>query len=60
MNEGRMAKVVNVDGFLLGISILAIGVVGVFIFFVSCLRKVDKIIEEVYSLDNIQIDDLDE
>lgn len=48
-----------VDGLLLGISILAVGALILLLFFIARLRKVDKIIADVYSLENINLDDIE-
>ncbi len=50
-------KALTVDGLMLGICILTIGVVVMFIFFVVRMRRVDRIIAETYSLDNVKIEE---
>lgn len=50
-------KTINLDGFMLGITILSLGVIGLFFFFIGRMRKVDRLIEETYSLDNVVIED---
>lgn len=50
-------KAITLDGWMLGISILTLGVIIMFIFFVGRMRRVDRIIAETYSLDNINIED---
>lgn len=59
IGQGYMLKAVTFDGFLLGITILTLGVIFLFIFFVARMRKVDRIIAETYSLDNINLEDDD-
>jgi len=54
-----LIKIIQLDGFLLGFSILALGVVGIAIFFVGRLRRVDRIIDEIYSLENIDLESID-
>ncbi|CFX37443.1 Uncharacterized [Syntrophomonas zehnderi OL-4] len=50
-------KTVTFDGWLLGISILSLGVIIMFIFFAVRMRKVNQIIADTYSLDNIVIEE---
>ncbi|MEA1961228.1 MAG: hypothetical protein U9N81_08160 [Bacillota bacterium] len=60
LSEDTLAKITTVDGFLVGICILVLGLVGIFIFFVGRLKKVDRMISEIYSLENIDLSLLDE
>lgn len=50
-------KTITFDGWMLGISILSLGVIIMFILFAIRMRKVNKIITETYSLDNILIEE---
>lgn len=50
-------NVLNLDGFMLGIAILTLGVIGLFFFFIGRMRKVNRLIDETYSLDNVVIED---
>lgn len=59
LNSAFALQTITFDGWMLGISILTLGVIIMFIFFVGRMRKVDRIIEETYSLDNIKIDEDD-
>jgi len=56
-NEDFAIKAIVFDGWMLGISILSLGIIVMFLFFISRMRRVDRIIAETYSLDNIVIDD---
>ncbi len=56
-NEDFALKAIVFDGWMLGISILSLGIIVMFLFFISRMRRVDRIIAETYSLDNIVIDD---
>jgi hypothetical protein len=53
-------QTIMVDGLGLGITILVIGAIILGIFFVARMRKVSRIIDETYSLDNIVIEDEEE
>lgn len=59
LNASPMVEFITVDGFLLGISILIVGIIMVCILFVNRMHRVDRIIEELYSLENITLDDLE-
>ncbi len=50
LNEKRILKFITVDGLLLGIGILFLGLLVIVIKFMKHLKKVDRIIEEEYSL----------
>lgn len=50
-------RALMIDGFGLGIAILSLGVVVLGIIFFARMRKVNRIIAETYSLDNIIIED---
>jgi hypothetical protein len=50
-------QTILIDGFGLGITILVIGSIILAIFFIARMRKVNRIIEETYSLDNIIIEE---
>lgn len=50
-------RAIMIDGFGLGITILILGVIFLTIFFIARMRKVNRIIDETYSLDNIIIED---
>ena len=50
-------QAIMVDGLGLGITILAIGAIILAIFFAARMRKVNRLIDETYSLDNIVIED---
>lgn len=50
-------QVLNLDGLMLGITILSLGVIGLFFFFIGRMRKVNRLIDETYSLDNVVIED---
>ncbi len=56
-NKDFSLKAISVDGFMLGITILTLGVIGLFIFFLGRMRRVNRLIDETYSLDNIVIED---
>lgn len=56
-NKDFSLKAISLDGLMLGISILTVGVFCLFIFFMARMRKVDRLIEETYSLDNVVIED---
>lgn len=53
-------QTIMVDGLGLGITILLIGAIILGVFFAARMRKVNRIIDETYSLDNIVIEDEDE
>ena len=57
LTEDFSLKAITLDGFMLGITILSLGVIGLFIFFLGRMRRVNRIIDETYSLDNIVIED---
>lgn len=57
LGQDFIFQVILVDGFGLGITILAIGAIILAIFFAARMRKVNRIIDEIYSLDNVTIDD---
>ncbi|HNX92316.1 MAG TPA: hypothetical protein PKI17_02235, partial [Syntrophomonas sp.] len=56
-DQGFTFQTIMVDGLGLGITILLIGAVILGIIFAARMRKVNRIIDETYSLDNIVIDD---
>lgn len=56
-NKDFSLKGISVDGFMLGITILILGIIGLFIFFIGRMRSVNRLIDETYSLDNIVIED---
>ncbi|HPT68712.1 MAG TPA: hypothetical protein PKW50_01095 [Syntrophomonas sp.] len=56
-DQGFTFQTIMVDGLGLGITILLIGAVILAIIFAARMRKVNRIIDETYSLDNIVIDD---
>jgi len=56
-NKDFSLKTITLDGFMLGISILTLGVIGLFIFFLGRMRSVNRLIDETYSLDNVVIED---
>ncbi|MBP1761932.1 MAG: hypothetical protein H6Q64_1474 [Firmicutes bacterium] len=53
-------QTIMVDGLGLGITILLVGAIILGVFFAARMRKVNRIIDETYSLDNIVIEDEDE
>lgn len=53
-------RAIIIDGMGLGISILILGTLTLAIFFIGRMRKVNRLIDETYSLDNIVIEDEDE
>jgi len=59
-DQGFIFQTIMVDGLGLGITILLLGVITLVIFFAARIRKVNRIIDETYSLDNIVIDDEEE
>ncbi len=56
-DQDFIIQAIMVDGFGLGITILAIGSIILAIFFAVRMRKVNRLIDETYSLDNIVIED---
>lgn len=56
-NKGFSLKAITLDGLMLGITILTLGVFCLFIFFLGRMRRVNRLIEETYSLDNVVIED---
>jgi len=60
LGQDFIIKAIMIDGFGLGITILLLGVIFLAIFFAARMRKVNRIIDETYSLDNIIIEDEDE
>lgn len=52
-----LLKSVSLDGFMLGITILTLGVISLFLFFLGRMRSVNRLIDETYSLDNVVIED---
>jgi hypothetical protein len=50
-------RAIMIDGLGLGITILSLGVIILAIFFAVRMRKVNRLIDETYSLDNVFIDD---
>ena len=59
-DQGFTFQAIMVDGLGLGITILLIGAVILGIIFAARMRKVNRIIDETYSLDNIVIDNEEE
>lgn len=57
LHGDSLIKIIQLDGFMLGLSILALGVIGICIFFAGRLRKVDRMIDEIYSLENVDIEE---
>lgn len=55
IKEGELLEVETWDGLLLGIYILCLGMIAVLIMFFKYMKKADRIIEEEYSLENIDI-----
>ncbi|HRW12984.1 MAG TPA: hypothetical protein P5549_07650 [Syntrophomonas sp.] len=53
-------RAIMIDGLGLGIVILSFGVIVLAIFFAVRMRKVNRLIDETYSLDNVVIDDEEE
>ena len=60
LGQDFIIRAIMIDGFGLGITILILGVIFLAIFFIARMRKVNRIIDETYSLDNIIIEDEDE
>lgn len=56
-NKDFSLKAITLDGFMLGITILTLGVIGLFIFFLGRMSRVNRLIDETYSLDNVVIED---
>ncbi|HHW62157.1 MAG TPA: hypothetical protein GX404_09660 [Syntrophomonadaceae bacterium] len=47
-----------IDGMTLGITIIALGALMVLFYFINRMRKVDELIADVYSLENIDLEDI--
>ena len=47
-----------VDGMTLGITIIALGALIVLCYFINRIRRVNKLIADVYSLENINLEDV--
>lgn len=57
--SGQLARVWVFDGFLCAVLLVVLGVFGLVIYFGLRMRKVDKFIKEEYSIDNINIKELE-
>lgn len=60
LGQNFIFQTIMVDGLGLGITILVIGTIILGIVFATRMRKVSRIIDETYSLDNIVIEDEEE